>query len=408
MLFTIRAIAIWRFLIVSWQRLQRFIGISVGASNRGLLPPRGNTEQGNEASPHQDDVVLLQCFPLIGSVPVASLSDAAIEIFSNNPSRLSDNIDSFPYKNTFLLQAIATNATQMAIELIDLDRGKSSIDISDKDPAGGNTPLILALKKGNFDVVKKLLTIPGITVDHRDGHGLSALHWAAILRAPSCIIEKLIEQGAKDYPLDIDGRLMTAKDIYYSAIEYRTVECISLHNQPDDLSRSKAAVPLLSDLHWHVIDILKNEYGVASNADIEIDAAVIQLFEPLRHDSTSSFLSALFEQLTKLQRENPSEEAIIIGSQLGDAWQQISDDGPITECAKKMFTKKRNAKVADPNISWLLNSQESFAPSRQGMSLFYNQQPPSVKVMKSNQSLPEVIRQADGIEIHVFEKSAGL
>lgn len=64
--------------------------------------------------------------------------------------------------------------------------------------SGGNTPLLLALKKGNVVVAEALLKQPGINSFEVDEHGLSALHWACMLRQDK-IIEMLLEKNADPF-----------------------------------------------------------------------------------------------------------------------------------------------------------------------------------------------------------------
>ena len=95
--------------------------------------------------------------------------------------------------NTALHILIDTNQTDRALRYISY-MDEKDLNVQSK----GNTPLMLALKKGNLTVARALLDNPKIDVTVEDNSGLTALHWAAILRADDIIV-KLLEAGAKLY-----------------------------------------------------------------------------------------------------------------------------------------------------------------------------------------------------------------
>jgi hypothetical protein len=94
--------------------------------------------------------------------------------------------------NTALHDAIHENNTPLALELIN----KDNLNVQ----ALGNTPLLLALKKGNIVVAEALLNQPDIDINTKDGRGFTALHWACMLRQDK-IIERLLELGANPHDI---------------------------------------------------------------------------------------------------------------------------------------------------------------------------------------------------------------
>lgn len=92
--------------------------------------------------------------------------------------------------NTPLHDLIASNQTENALALLQLDE---KLDINAKSL--GNTPLMLALKKGNMALANALLAHPDINVTQKDDRGLTPLHWACMLRQDA-LIEKLLQKSA--------------------------------------------------------------------------------------------------------------------------------------------------------------------------------------------------------------------
>ncbi len=113
-------------------------------------------------------------------------------------------------KNTRLHDLIDVNATQDALLCI---ASVSVIDLNSR--SWGNTPLLLALKKGNLVVARALLKNPHIDVTLKDDSGLTALHWAAMLRADDIILT-LVNKGANLYDkIDQDE-----EEDYYEALPH--------------------------------------------------------------------------------------------------------------------------------------------------------------------------------------------
>ncbi len=123
--------------------------------------------------------------------------------------------------NTKLHNAIDQNDTKSALTYIE---EKDSVDIINVKSLV-NTPLLLALKKGNIPVVEALLKHPDIDVHARDCRGLTALHWACMLRQDK-IIEMLIAKGADPHAITkrwgqshiTESYLMTPYNLYQREI----------------------------------------------------------------------------------------------------------------------------------------------------------------------------------------------
>jgi hypothetical protein len=118
--------------------------------------------------------------------------------------------------NTVIHMAIAENNTQAAISAIEQDKMEEK-SIINKESLG-NTALLLALKKGNIKVALALLERDQIDVAAADSHGLTALHWACMLRQDA-VITKLLDRGAnphlltKSWATDLD-EIMTPIYLY--------------------------------------------------------------------------------------------------------------------------------------------------------------------------------------------------
>ena len=99
--------------------------------------------------------------------------------------------------NTALHEAILDNNSALAGRYVELDKegfiedGRSIIN----ERSGGNTPLLLALKRGDMDTALAILSHPQVDISVADNNNLTALHWACMLRQDE-VIEVLIERGA--------------------------------------------------------------------------------------------------------------------------------------------------------------------------------------------------------------------
>lgn len=96
--------------------------------------------------------------------------------------------------NTKLHDAIHENDTALALTLITNDVINTF--------AMGNSPLIFALKKGNISVARAILKYSNVDIHAKDNHGLTALHWACMLRRDD-VIGCLLDLGA-DPHLTVD------------------------------------------------------------------------------------------------------------------------------------------------------------------------------------------------------------
>jgi ankyrin repeat protein len=99
--------------------------------------------------------------------------------------------------NTALHEAILNNNVRLATDYVELDKngftadGRSIINVR----SGGNTALLLALKRGDMDTALAILAHPDVDISLCDNNNLSALHWACMLRQDD-VIRALIDKGA--------------------------------------------------------------------------------------------------------------------------------------------------------------------------------------------------------------------
>jgi hypothetical protein len=115
----------------------------------------------------------------------------------NRDALLTYRRDNVFQPNTAIHDAIINSNTALAVQYVELDKngivedGRTIIN----ETSGGNTALLLALKKGDMDVALAILAHPDVDVSLTDDNGLSALHWACMLRQDE-VINALIEKGA--------------------------------------------------------------------------------------------------------------------------------------------------------------------------------------------------------------------
>ena len=98
-----------------------------------------------------------------------------------------------PFNNP-LHEAILANDTAFAIHLILNDPNAELINAKSLD----NMPLVLSLKRGNMEIAQALLQHNKINVHCADGRGLTALHFACMLRQ-NRVISLLLDKGANPY-----------------------------------------------------------------------------------------------------------------------------------------------------------------------------------------------------------------
>jgi ankyrin repeat protein len=75
------------------------------------------------------------------------------------------------------------------------------------------TPLILAAKLNNLEILKFLLAKPIISLDHCDNEGWTALRYASWMGNES-IVQALLERGALVDACDADGRTALRAAVY--------------------------------------------------------------------------------------------------------------------------------------------------------------------------------------------------
>lgn len=93
--------------------------------------------------------------------------------------------------NNALHEAILANETEQALRLIREDVNAALINAQSLK----NTPLLLALKRGQIAIAAALLQHAQINVHEKDVRGLTALHWACMLRLNN-IIHLLLKRDA--------------------------------------------------------------------------------------------------------------------------------------------------------------------------------------------------------------------
>ena len=217
---------------------------------------------------------------------VNTLSLEEIELIRTNPYLLHEFSGmTRDMGNTFLLEAIIRDNTSIASQLIQLDSEKHSLDIASKCYMASNTPLVLALKRGNIEIAQALI-LAGADVNKPGFRGFTPLHWACILRLNS-IIEQLLAAGANPaiqnafgkqaleyYISDISseaisfspshaiirGQDIEMEDIAYNCKEVIFVPCRGFKEYTKHNFSTK--IPDFSDMYWHMEGILIN-HGLA-------------------------------------------------------------------------------------------------------------------------------------------------
>jgi hypothetical protein len=97
--------------------------------------------------------------------------------------------------NSILHDAIVDNDIATAIHVILQDAAASDGQTIINKTSLGNTALLLALKRGLVQVASSLLQHAAVDIHLADTRGLSALHWACMLRQNQ-LIEALLDKGA--------------------------------------------------------------------------------------------------------------------------------------------------------------------------------------------------------------------
>ena len=162
--------------------------------------------------------------------------------------------------NTKLHNAIDQNKTELALSYIKDKDNVGIINVKSLE----NTPLLLALKKGNILVAEAILNHPDVDVHARDCRGLTALHWACMLRLDK-IIEMLVAKGADPHAItkrwaqpDItEPYLMTPYNLYTREVllfnfirYYQAEESASQCNDAQDSKKEYHMRPQFESDWW--------------------------------------------------------------------------------------------------------------------------------------------------------------
>jgi hypothetical protein len=177
-------------------------------------------------------------------------------------------------RNTALHDAIINNNTALATRYVTLDKegfvedGRSIIN----ERSGGNTPLLLALKRGDIETALAILAHPHVDVSLPDSNNLTALHWACMLRQDE-VIHALIAKGANPaspwvYDVDRAPLRKTTKELYEHEIDLqkfkRYYEAGSLNS---DLFIDGRGYKILgeecyTDIIFHMRELCRNMHWV--------------------------------------------------------------------------------------------------------------------------------------------------
>ncbi len=98
-------------------------------------------------------------------------------------------------QNTILHDAIINDDLELALHVITQDSSAFDGQSIINNRSLGNTALLLALKTGSMTIAEALLRYPAIDIHITDERGLTALHWACMLRQDR-IITPLLDKGA--------------------------------------------------------------------------------------------------------------------------------------------------------------------------------------------------------------------
>lgn len=190
-------------------------------------------------------------------------------------------------KNTWLLEAIVANQSELVKQLIDLSIQKeqpnqagafSLLSCTDDCAFNRNSPLMLAIKLGHSDLASEIIKhLSSEEMNQPDAHGFSPIHMAAILRDDE-VLKALIDKApdAMGLPTESDPQV-TAYQLYTSDISeydlsypdtYRT-------NEPSAVDHYFTKNPLYTDLHWHILTICRN-YGIPYQGLLQFPQSIIE------------------------------------------------------------------------------------------------------------------------------------
>lgn len=165
------------------------------------------------------------------------------------------------HHNTYLLQAIAWNRRNAAIQLIKLDKNGISLNLKDDWPTCKNSPIILAAKINATDVIQQLL-FAGVNVNEQDYRGFSALHYACLYRNENAI-KLLINANANlqltdafcNKPFDYYCMEFSEKDLQYR-YGYKNGYLNPIPDKDNHYFSTKKKC--LSSFRWYITHIIVN------------------------------------------------------------------------------------------------------------------------------------------------------
>lgn len=203
--------------------------------------------------------------------------------------------------NTFLIEAIVKNNKRLAQQLIELAAQINSplLIKADNTPFNRNTPLLIAIKKGHSDLALQLIDkLPRTALDAVDANDFSSVQHAAILRN-NLVLAALIRKGAKLNHSDSRSYLpqrLSAYDLYTKNIdEAELAYPFREQNRPSGVGRYFTRNPVYSDLHWHIADILTNQFQIqpANQQQVHLQGEWLRRAMALTQGSGLSYREAL-------------------------------------------------------------------------------------------------------------------
>jgi ankyrin repeat protein len=173
------------------------------------------------------------------------------------------------HHNTNLLQAIAWNKKNAAIKLINLDKEKTSLNLKDDWPTCNNSPIILAAKVNDTDILEQLISV-GVNVNEQDYRGFTALHYACLYRNEHAI-KQLLNANADLQLTDAFGNKpydYYCMDISENDLQYRYGYRDGFLNHVPDMDNHYFSTKkkCLSALRWYIAHIIvNNNLGKSDN-----------------------------------------------------------------------------------------------------------------------------------------------
>ncbi|CAM4184137.1 hypothetical protein BOTU111921_15795 [Bordetella tumbae] len=187
----------------------------------------------------------------------------------------------------------------------------------------GSTPLILAAKHGNVDVVKTLLTA-GASPDMQDNRGLTALIYAALSGALEVIKMLLGYASAGDVArsapaADIHAQDNEGKNALMRALENKhfDVAALLLENKADVHARAKdgATAGMLAALSGHIVAInLLAKYGANFNDEDSIGRTALAYAADSPKESIDGVVQALLKNNADINFKNEAGNTPLIAA----------------------------------------------------------------------------------------------